>query len=466
MFPSVPFKSIEDHRKRLELEVAQKAGIAPAEVDEDGHEINPHIPQYMSPVPWYLNAAIQTWYDRGAKLFHAGNYRKGACEICGAMTHENKSCTERPRNVGARWTNKHVAPDEKVEALKLNYEAKRGCWNGFKPSTYAHVIERYEARRKYQKEQPLKKLQEKNHNQHMNGKVSDEQDSEDALRVDEAKVDENKQIDFAKVDKCVRTTGVGSTGTDAAKFLLNLDLTAAHYDPKTHSMREDPLPDSDPNEKFYGFKQLSMQSLEAFGKGQDIHMQEVPAQAELLHREFMIKKEKLESQMKETILDNYGDASCQEELPRELLLGQCETNVAYDHAGRIIKGQSSVWGSWWNDHQWGYKCCEQIIKNSYCTGLAGIEASDTADGRLKENMDRTEASKEKSSQTKEKNHANWGSDAPSYLVLHQRLLSEALKKEERRKTKRKCKYNVKWNDKPLLRMKRIHFEDPMKDFLH
>ncbi|ERN18743.1 hypothetical protein AMTR_s00067p00022850 [Amborella trichopoda] len=352
MFPSVPFKSIEDHRKRLELEVAQKAGIAPAEVDEDGHEINPHIPQYMSPVPWYLNAAIQ--FEAPKKI---GNWtqtmpRHGMIEVqnysmleiiekalvkynsimadstelstsallqkldmnmlsqdCGAMTHENKSCTERPRNVGARWTNKHVAPDEKVEALKLNYEAKRGCWNGFKPSTYAHVIERYEARRKYQKEQPLKKLQEKNHNQHMNGKVSDEQDSEDALRVDEAKVDENKQIDFAKVDKCVRTTGVGSTGT------VRISGQALE------------------------FKQLSMQSLEAFGKGQDIHMQEVPAQAELLHREFMIKKEKLESQMKETILDNYGDASCQEELPRELLLGQCETNVAYDHAGRIIKGQ-------------------------------------------------------------------------------------------------------------------------------
>lgn len=38
---------------------------------------------------------------------------------------------------------------------------------------------------------------------------------------------------------------------DTAKYLLNLDVNSAHYDPKTRSMREDPLPDMDPNEKFY-----------------------------------------------------------------------------------------------------------------------------------------------------------------------------------------------------------------------
>jgi hypothetical protein len=53
---AVAFKSREDHRKQIALDEARKAGLAPAEVDEDGKEINPHIPQYMSSAPWYLNA--------------------------------------------------------------------------------------------------------------------------------------------------------------------------------------------------------------------------------------------------------------------------------------------------------------------------------------------------------------------------------------------------------------------------
>lgn len=50
----VAFKSREDHRKH-ELEETRTAGLAPAEVGEDGIEIHPHIPQYMSSAPWYLN---------------------------------------------------------------------------------------------------------------------------------------------------------------------------------------------------------------------------------------------------------------------------------------------------------------------------------------------------------------------------------------------------------------------------
>lgn len=40
-----------DFRKRKELEEARKAGLEPAERDEEGNEINPHIPQYIVKAP-------------------------------------------------------------------------------------------------------------------------------------------------------------------------------------------------------------------------------------------------------------------------------------------------------------------------------------------------------------------------------------------------------------------------------
>lgn len=134
------------------------------------------------------------------------------------MTHDKKACVERPRKMGAKWTGKNIAPDEKIETFELDYDGKRDRWNGYDAASFEHVVLRYEARdearHKYLKEQQLKKLEEKNNNQNTEeDDVSDDEDNEDDLKVDEAKVDESKQMDFAKVEKRVRTTGGGSTGT-------------------------------------------------------------------------------------------------------------------------------------------------------------------------------------------------------------------------------------------------------------
>lgn len=43
--------SREDYKKKKELDELRKSGAAPAEVDEDGKMINPHIPQFISNAP-------------------------------------------------------------------------------------------------------------------------------------------------------------------------------------------------------------------------------------------------------------------------------------------------------------------------------------------------------------------------------------------------------------------------------
>ena len=48
---------------------------------------------------------------------------------------------------------------------------------------------------------------------------------------------------------------------------------------------------------------------------------------------------------------------------------------------------TSVFGSWWQDGQWGFACCHQTTKNSYCTGEAGLRADARAEQRLADNLE-------------------------------------------------------------------------------
>ena len=66
----------------------------------------------------------------------------------------------------------------------------------------------------------MKKLEEKKNNPEKGEREADDDDDDAyALKVDEAKVDESEQMDFAKVQKRVHTTGGGSTGTVRLVFI-------------------------------------------------------------------------------------------------------------------------------------------------------------------------------------------------------------------------------------------------------
>jgi pre-mRNA-processing factor SLU7 len=224
---------------------------------------------------------------------------------------------------------------------------------------------------------------------------------------------------------------------DTAKYLRNLDLQSAHYDPKTRSMRENPTPDDHPSDAFVrggegggkssalqkfagdnvnrgtgeavGFERLAGHASAAFDKGQEIHPQAGPSAAELLYKQFREKKSKLAEQTRSSILDTYGDASVKQPAPEGLLLGQTEAYSEYDRAGRLLRGaeraaqksryeediydqnHTAVWGSFWKGGIWGYACCRSHQKGSYCTGKKGIAAAEAAGDLMLENLKRREA---------------------------------------------------------------------------
>ncbi|KXN91047.1 Pre-mRNA-splicing factor SLU7 [Leucoagaricus sp. SymC.cos] len=429
--------SREEFRRQKDLDAARKAGTAPAALDEEGKPINPHIPQYISQAPWYLDTGapslshqrrpeqekskLDNWYDRGAKAGPtAKKYRKGACENCGAITHSKKDCLERPRRKGAKYTNKDIQADDVVQDIVAGYDAKRDRYNGYDPAEHSRVYEQYaamEAARQKLREEEIDKQTTTDlavvRKVAKAGKAEGKSGDPDFGSSDEEDADEDKYADAAdavgqKLDTKTRITVRNlRIREDTAKYLLNLDPDSAYYDPKTRSMRDAPVKNVAPEDaKFAGenffrytgeaeeVQNVQLFAWNAAARGNDVHLNANPTAGELLHREFKEKKAELKDTTKVSILAKYGGEEFLQAAPRELRQGQTEDYVEYSRTGQVIKGReraknrskypedvlvnnhTTVWGSWYDTSTgtWGYACCHSSVHLSYCAGRVGIDA--------------------------------------------------------------------------------------------
>lgn len=182
------------------------------------------------------------------------------------MTHSSKTCIERPRKIGAKYTGKDIGRDEVLVQVKLGWEAKRDQWNGYNPSQYSEVIEEFEMKEKVRLEQRSKKLEEKMQRkrekalaqggnldegkQDAEKKEKDDSessfdlsdDSDDSDKMDE-KDAEALNAQFVDKDPKVRTAVRNlRQREDIAKYLRNLDPNSAAYDGKARIMKENPNP--------------------------------------------------------------------------------------------------------------------------------------------------------------------------------------------------------------------------------
>lgn len=214
------------------------------------------------------------------------------------MTHKTKDCLERPRKVGAKFTNQNIAADEIIhdDSKGLtglegfgDYDVKRDRWDGYDPSTHKQVVEEHEAlelaRRKLREEaidkgtveaesREVKKLAQKGKGKGKGTKKSkkeqkeEDEDEDDFGSSDESEneagEDEDKYADSAdvagqKLDTKTRVTVRNlRIREDTAKYLMNLDTESAYYDPKTRSMREAPKAGDDVRTLFLTLTVLSV----------------------------------------------------------------------------------------------------------------------------------------------------------------------------------------------------------------
>nr|CAD7397709.1 unnamed protein product [Timema poppensis] len=545
-------KSREDWRKAKELEEARKAGTAPAAVDEEGKDINPHIPQYISAAPWYFGSKgptlkhqrpqpekqreysrLDEWYRRGVDTSTVAiKFRKGACENCGALTHNKKDCMERPRkelvdsnikqdgrDLNLRQTSNQmhlvlgvysspvaslvltdssqltsdsqhlghgIAPDEFIQRdLSMDYDGKRDRWAGYDPSEHKAIIEEYQ-----KVEEAKRQLRAEKLNANIEGE--EEEEAEELDKEDEDKYVDEVDMPGTKVDSKQRITVRNlRIREDTAKYLRNLDPNSAYYDPKTRSMRDNPYVGVSEQDVDYGgenFVRFSgdtqkhsvaqLFAWEAYEKGVDVHLLAEPTKLEMLQHEYDKKKDQFKSQVQGNILDKYGGAEHLQAPPKSLLLAQTEDYVEYSRYGKIVKGQekqiirskyeedvlinnhATVWGSFWSNGRWGYKCCYSFVKNSYCTGDAGKSSGESSG--VANNAPPASVEAVSRSQISDREDSGSSSESDS---SHGEVEGGSSRKRKNRKKKKDKKRRRKENKKKI-KVKKMAEEETDQEKLH
>lgn len=429
-------------------------------------EENIYIPSFISKRPFYAGEEgddndylkhqrreqkneNSQWYDRGKKAGPAATkYRKGACENCGAMTHKAKDCLSRPRAKGAKWTGKDIQADEVIQDVKLGWDAKRDRWNGYDTKEYRRVIEDFS-----QTEELRKQMQN----------PSNGEEDEDGGDKYADENDMSKHQSTATRQLRIRE--------DTAKYLLNLDLESAKYDPKSRSLvdsgatkdksadlfaEENYLRSSGDAGAFEKAQRYAWEAQEASGNTSQ-HLQANPTAGEFYRKKEAEMAEKVRAEKEKALLEKYGGGD-QKDMPaalRSMAVTESESFVEYDESG-LIKGaprkkakskypedillnnHSSIWGSWWSNFKWGYACCHSFVKNSYCTGEDGKRAWEAAEQQrtgvnlIEAKPDEEEADK---AEAKERAESEKADGAPKKRTREEMLngVSEEEMEEYRRK---------------------------------
>ena len=448
-------------------------------------ERNEYIPSFISKKPFYIDDDSSAndylehqrlqkskddskWYDRGKRVGPAATkYRKGACENCGAMTHKTKECLSRPRKKGAKWTGKDIQADEVIQKVDLGWDAKRDRWNGYDPSEYQEVVREYEELETLKKKAMSKKGKDENQ----------DEDEDDGDEVAGARYAEESDMG-RKQSTATRNLRIRE---DTAKYLLNLDLDSAKYDPKTRSMvdmgaQSDQAAALVAEENFMRasgdaaeFERAQRYAWETQERGdQDrIHLQANPTSGEYFRKKQKEEQDEKKQRQRKALLDKYGGAEHLQPGPlREAAVIENERFVEYDETGAIkgepkpaatskypedvlVNNHTSVWGSWWSNFMWGYACCHSTVKNSYCTGEEGKEAFAELENML------LEAPKDSEEQRLDNDEVREGKDAEQ----------ETDKAAQKKRTLKEMQQGVTGEELEAYKKARRAADDPMAAFL-
>jgi len=367
------------------------------------------------------------WLKRGKDVLKGDKktrFKEGSCKNCGSSTHSEKDCLEKPRKLGAWKTNKNLASDEvQQDALELSYDAARDRWNGYDVDHHMKMTVRMheqaeekrrkieEEKRRQRKEKKLKEKEERKSKKREKESDDDDSSSSSSSSADKDDDEDEKELEIGRKASAMLSTSL-RIREDTPKYLRNLDENSAFYDPKTRSMRANPNPDLNEYQTDYAGDNFARNTGDAIDMARTqvfawdvgrregnlsdaelIHMQGNPTQVLLARKQQDERMSLLKESKKQELEARYGDATEAAPRPPEASVVESSSEyVEYTPDGRPLRrdeklrtkyhedlmegNHSSVWGSYFDtgSMKWGFACCFQTSRNSYCTGAAGRSA--------------------------------------------------------------------------------------------
>mmetsp|Transcript_23818 Transcript_23818/g.21676 ORF Transcript_23818/g.21676 Transcript_23818/m.21676 type:complete len:630 (-) Transcript_23818:21-1910(-) len=368
----------------------------PPSIDENGHMINPHNPEFITKVPWYLGSSgptlkhhnvqksdhVLTIHETDNLILNKTNYNNNKsnvilkrnnnkqCTNCGSINHLTKDCVDRPRSktnikkAGYSNISNDIQPVNLEDYGKVSYDTKRDNYRGYDPKLYQEVINNFELieneRKLYKNKLKQQQLEEEASKEDSKEDVKEEDqpeinaDSKEENKGDSSDSDTDDEYNNDDYDDILnkdnnikdfqyrsqRQGGLGGNSMkitsrnlrireDTPKYLRNLALDSAYYDPKSRSMRDNPYKDSMNNQSMgdllYAGDNYLKQSGDTLklaqsqvlcwemsgdnqleGADNQIDVLTNPSQAEMLYKKYQTIKEINKNKKKELLLEKYG----------------------------------------------------------------------------------------------------------------------------------------------------------------
>lgn len=382
-------------------------------------EVNPYIPKFISNLPWYNKEESQDYLShqrqdptkpveshaeskpgsgivdevrapkRASSEPEAGIYKKvrvfpaNACTNCGSLNHLAKECLEKPRKVNAKMK-KIILVEDKARLKNVSdWDSKRDRWNG------------YDAEKEWENQTKHWKLKEQalllKHD--TEGQEEDEYDEDEAAELLELGLEPPSKKKEKIINLMEKPDKLPVRSRDDVPVYLQKIGSEVTYNPKTRTDRSldtGYVDDADQFVRHLNGELEEHKRLQLFAwdlnkdysidntdlKHLDKHLEASPTLA-LLE---MQKKDKEESLLKEQkrleLLARYGEVGATMKLPIKPLTPKiirrepkADFSDIYNPKlkDQFTNGHTTVWGSYWQEGRWGYKCCKQLDKESKCT---------------------------------------------------------------------------------------------------